>query len=101
MASGLPIVSTSSGGTPYIVPTDGGRLVPSGDVNALADALIEILDSPELQQSMSHTNRRVAIEQFAWDKVIDRLEEIYFTVSNGVIGRYKSRVKSGELTTAK
>ena len=101
MASGLPIVSTSSGGTPYIVPKDGGRLVPSGEINALADALIEILGSPALQQSMGHTNRRVAMEQFAWDKVIDRLEEIYFAVSNGVIGRSASRVKSGELAAAK
>jgi L-malate glycosyltransferase len=101
MASGLPIVSTSSGGTPYIVPPDGGRLVPPGDANALAEAFIEILGSRALQQSMSEKNRRVALEQYAWDKVIDRLEAVYFAVSNGVIGRPPSRVEPAELTAAR
>ena len=41
MASGLPIVATAVGGTPALL-ADGaaGILVPSGDVDALADALL-------------------------------------------------------------
>jgi len=52
MASGKPVVVTDAGGPHYIVDSDGGRKVPPHDPIALADALIEILASPELQRRM-------------------------------------------------
>ena len=55
MASGLPVVATAVGGTPFLLDPDGGpapgpratgHLVASGDVPALADALAELASAP-------------------------------------------------------
>jgi glycosyltransferase involved in cell wall biosynthesis len=87
MASGMPVVSTNTGGTPFMVTPAGGRLVAPGDVQGLAGAISEILASRQLQRSMSCENRRLALEKYAWSKVIDRLEAIYFEVSRGATGK--------------
>ena len=87
MAVGLPIVTTTTGGSPYLVPPAGGRLVTPGDVAALAAALIEILGSEDLQRSMGMENRQAILEHFSWNRVIDRLEQIYLQVSHGRVGR--------------
>jgi glycosyltransferase involved in cell wall biosynthesis len=39
MATGLPVIATTSGGPEDLVTPETGRLVPPGDTNALADAL--------------------------------------------------------------
>ncbi len=87
MACGLPVVSTNTGGTPELVFPGGGRLIAPGDSDALADALIEILSSPPLANALGQENRRYVLERFAWDVVLDALEQIYFDVSGGAVGR--------------
>jgi glycosyltransferase involved in cell wall biosynthesis len=98
MASGMPVVSTNTGGTPFLITEGGGRLVDPGDVVGLARAISSILSSRQLQLSMGCENRRLALEKYAWSKVIDRLEGIYFEVSGGRIGRpAQSRLAAQEL----
>ncbi len=48
MASGLPIVSTLTGGIPEIVDDEIGYLVPPGDVQALAEALMKMLANAQV-----------------------------------------------------
>jgi glycosyltransferase involved in cell wall biosynthesis len=71
------VVVTDAGGIRYLVPEGGGYKVPPGDVGALADALTAILSSAELRAQMGHINRRTVEEQHAWERVGDRLEEVY------------------------
>lgn len=47
IASGLPIVSTITGGIPEIVDHESGILVPPGDVDALSGALDRMIQSLE------------------------------------------------------
>jgi glycosyltransferase involved in cell wall biosynthesis len=77
MACGKPVVITPTGGVQYLVPQGGGRRVPPGDIGALADALTEILVSPQLQAAMGAVNRRVAEQEHSWEHVGDRLEAVY------------------------
>ncbi len=49
-ALGLPAVLTEVGGMPDAMGTDGAKWVPAGDSVALADALGELIGSPELRQ---------------------------------------------------
>jgi len=78
MACGKPVVATNLGGLADLVPDQGGRKVPVKNPDALAEALMEILASPELQRSMGEYNRRQVESHYSWDNIIDRLEEIYY-----------------------
>jgi glycosyltransferase involved in cell wall biosynthesis len=77
MACAKPIVATAAGGLRHLVPDEGGRKVPPGDVEALAAALAELLGDPSLRQAMGEHNRAVVERRYSWSRVVDRLEEIY------------------------
>ena len=65
LASGVPCVTTTVTGNPEIV-RDGieGRLVPPGDPEALAEAMIDLLRDPEVRRRMAAAARASAIERF-------------------------------------
>ncbi len=77
MACGKPVVTTDLGGPRYIISDQGGCRVPPRNADALADALFEILSSQELQQKMGRFNRELVEKIYAWEGIIDKLEEIY------------------------
>jgi glycosyltransferase involved in cell wall biosynthesis len=77
MACGKPVVVTDAGGPQFIVDAAGGEKVPVGDAVALAAALARILGSQETQRAMGAYNRRLVERVYAWDRVIDRVEETY------------------------
>jgi D-inositol-3-phosphate glycosyltransferase len=74
MASGLPVLATSSGGVVDIVQ-DGvnGRLVPPNDVSALAEALIQLVDDGPFRTELAR-GARLAAAGATWDRSIDALE---------------------------
>jgi glycosyltransferase involved in cell wall biosynthesis len=47
LALGKPVVATSIAGIPELVSAANGWLIPSGSVDALAGAMVEVLDAPE------------------------------------------------------
>jgi glycosyltransferase involved in cell wall biosynthesis len=77
MASAKPVVVTDAGGPRYIVDPEGGRRVPVADPVALADALLDILQSPERARAMGAYNRRAIETTYAWDRVIEKIENVY------------------------
>jgi len=78
MASGLPVVATRVGGVPDMV-RDGedGFLVDPANAEALADALVKLLDSAELRRSMGRSGRERAEERFDLPRLRERLQELY------------------------
>ncbi|HVM36065.1 MAG TPA: glycosyltransferase [Actinomycetota bacterium] len=75
---GTPVVSTDVGGMREIV-TDGvsGRLVPRGDAAALAVALKDVLDEPNLARSLAERARVSLSERFSTEKMLARLRRVY------------------------
>jgi len=66
-AAGLPVVSTSAGGIPYIVTHERtGLLVAPGDHGMLADAALRLLDDAELSQRLAQAARREVLEKYTW-----------------------------------
>jgi len=78
MAMGTPIVGTDAGGLQHIIPEEGGYKVPPRDAEALANALRDVLSSPQRRREMGRLNRQVVEEKYQWEKVIDRLENVYY-----------------------
>lgn len=74
-ACGLVPVATAVGGVPAII-RDGhnGVLVPAGDVDAMADAVLGLLADPERFRAMSRRARELA-ECSSWPQVRERWEE--------------------------
>lgn len=77
MAGGNAIVSTPVGSIPEVVDEENGILVPPGDEAALADALAELVTSPDATERMARRNRALVEAEYAWPAVATRLERLY------------------------
>lgn len=66
MAMALPVVSTAVSDIPVLL--EGcGRVVPAGDVDALALAIGELLDHPELARALGERARSRIVEAYSYD----------------------------------
>jgi len=77
MASGTPIVASDIEG--YRETLDAGRealLFPNRDADALADAVIRVLGSPDVANAMARAGRAKA-QHYAWSDIARRLEALY------------------------
>lgn len=74
----LPVVCTSVGGIPEVV-TDGvhGRLVPAGQPDALARALLDVVADPGARERMGVADAALAVERFDIRRAQRRIEQIY------------------------
>ncbi|MGE0816597.1 MAG: glycosyltransferase [Vicinamibacterales bacterium] len=72
MAMGLAVAGTTAGGIPEAVD-DGvtGLLVPPGNPDALADAIVRLLQDPPLRARMGEAGRRRVREQFGVDRLVE------------------------------
>ncbi|MCW2544960.1 MAG: glycosyl transferase family 2 [Frankiales bacterium] len=74
-ASGVPVVTTRSGGIPEAVSPDGAILVPESDVRALRAAVSELVAHPDRWAAMGRAGRQhVALRYELGSRVAD-LEE--------------------------
>jgi glycosyltransferase involved in cell wall biosynthesis len=78
MASGLPVVASRVAGIPDIV-TDGvnGLLVPGGDVEALSQALIRVLQDSQLRARLGAHGRQDMLEHYSIESMARRFEQLY------------------------
>ncbi len=78
MAAGLPVVSTAVGGVPELVQEGvTGRLVPSEDAGALAQAMQALVDDPARRQAMGAAARQHAVARFDIRHTVRMYEELY------------------------
>ena len=75
-ACGLPQITTREAGD---VVEDGvqGIIIPPADVDALAGAIQQLYDRPEIVERMSHAARERVVENFTWDHFRVRLLDAY------------------------
>lgn len=70
MATGRPIITTDAPGCRETVEQDGnGFLVPVRDVGALAEAMIRLIESPDLVMTMAQRSREIVEDRFDVRKV--------------------------------
>jgi glycosyltransferase involved in cell wall biosynthesis len=76
MASGLPLIVADSGALPDLVAGGAGLLFPSGDENALEEALEQLAGDPELRGKAGRLALAHA-QSLSWEAAATRLDEIY------------------------
>jgi glycosyltransferase involved in cell wall biosynthesis len=76
---GVPVVSSDVGGMPELIEDRvSGRLVRQGDVQALGDAIRELLAAPEEERRRLAGNATAHLElHFSRAQMLDRLESAY------------------------
>jgi len=76
MACGLLVVASNVGGVPEVLG-DVGILVPPGDPDALAEAVIEIYSQSEKRPSFKDDARKRVIERFSLEKILLEYIHLY------------------------
>ncbi|MEN9325124.1 MAG: hypothetical protein RL414_878 [Actinomycetota bacterium] len=64
---GVPVIAGASGGAPdAVLEGETGVVVNGSDVHAIADAVVNLLNKPELRRQMSERGREWASQEWNW-----------------------------------
>lgn len=77
LAFGKPMVLSAVGGFPEVAATGAARLVPPGDVGALASALNELTADPVARERLATAAREAAAGPYSWDSVAHQTLALY------------------------
>jgi len=77
MAAGLPVVATNVGGNPELVDELNGVRFAPGDVEALAAALIRLVEDEALRGNMGRRSLEKVRDRFSWARTMQRTEDYY------------------------
>ncbi|MBV9866857.1 MAG: glycosyltransferase family 4 protein [Abitibacteriaceae bacterium] len=90
-----PAIACAAGGAPDVV-VDGltGLLVPPRQSQALAEAIVKLLDDPAQAASMGAVGYERALEHFGWPSFLNQLEHVYASVLEPQNGRRNLLVKA-------
>jgi phosphatidylinositol alpha-mannosyltransferase len=80
-ACALPVVASDIPGYRDVMTSETGLTVPPGDPDALAQALVALLEDEPRRQSFGAAARELAQERYAWDSIARRLLGIYELVA--------------------
>jgi L-malate glycosyltransferase len=78
MFFGCPGVAMRVGGIPEVLEDNAtGRLIPFGDVAALASAVQHLIENPAERRALGHRGRQVAHARFSAEIIVPRYEALY------------------------
>jgi glycosyltransferase involved in cell wall biosynthesis len=81
MACGVPVISTDGGALPEVVG-DAGVIVPAKSVDALADAIDDLLQHPDKRDQLGAQGRERILQKFCWDVCAAQMAKYYQQVLN-------------------
>jgi glycosyltransferase involved in cell wall biosynthesis len=81
MAAGVPVVATRVGGTPEILDSTCGMLVPPRERQALAGAIVELAGDPVRRSQLGRAARTRVEERFTLDRMIQQYRDVYRAVA--------------------
>jgi glycosyltransferase involved in cell wall biosynthesis len=78
MASAKPVIATRVGGTPEaIIHNQSGILVPSKDIEAMADAIVNVANNSDLATRLGSAASERTEQHYSASKYVARLDEMY------------------------
>ena len=75
-ACGTPVIGSDSGSIPEIVG-EGGIIVPEGSSSALANAIRQLSDDPDLVARLGRRGREQVVAHYTWQRVAEQMRDIY------------------------
>lgn len=88
MAAGKPVVATEVGGNPEsVVHGKTGMLVRPSDSEAIAEAVLKLLDDVDLQKEMGNEGMLRARSMFTFEKMMTFTEDLYISLLPGNLGK--------------
>ena len=80
LAMELPVVSTRHSGIPEVIESgENGLLVPPEEVVPLADALMQLLDDPDLRMKLGSKGRAIIMASFSVESNVEKLLKEFIT----------------------
>lgn len=76
MACGVPVISTTGGALPEVVG-DAGVLVPPADPEALAEAMLNLMDHPGRAAALGRAGRARVQRRFTWKRAAQNTVDVY------------------------
>jgi len=81
MIMGKPVVCLDAGGQSELITEECGIKVkpvtPEQTINDLADALLKLVNDPNLRKKMGEVGRRRVLEEYNWDKKGEFIKKVY------------------------
>jgi glycosyltransferase involved in cell wall biosynthesis len=78
MACGLPVVASDCSAIPELIDEGkGGFLCPVGDINAFAEKINLLADSPKLRSEMGEYNRTKVEKMFTLDRMVKEYQDLF------------------------
>lgn len=83
-ARGKPVIGSNIGGIPEIIKDgENGLLVPPGDADALASAIIRLYREPDLRKRLSRAGWKTIEERFSASGTVEKLDKMYQELLTG------------------
>jgi glycosyltransferase involved in cell wall biosynthesis len=96
MACGKPIIFSGEGeGAEMVCCAECGIVVPPGDADALAQAVLELAHDPERAQRLGANGRAFVEREFGWNTLVARWLAALLGDSQGVSPRDLARPAAG------
>ena len=93
MLCGVPVVTTNSGGIPWLVKHGTtGLLANAGDDEVIAAHALRLLDDPEMAQRIATSAREYALIEFSEERVVPQWIELYVSLVQKHSGSSGNRV---------
>jgi glycosyltransferase involved in cell wall biosynthesis len=74
----LLVIATRIGGNPNVVVDEvTGLLVPPRDPTALAEAITQLLDAPDLRHRMGQASRKRVLQHFSVERMMGQTQTLY------------------------
>ncbi len=81
LACGTPVLATPVGANLEILGKFDKNLLFRGvDAQSMAKRILEFMSSHKANNGLSEKCRQFAVQNYSWDRIVDRYEETYFAV---------------------
>jgi glycosyltransferase involved in cell wall biosynthesis len=75
-----PVIASGVGGITDVVEHGiNGILVPAGDISALSNAIMKLVEDDHLRRKMGRKAKEIVDEKFNWDTIVHRVIRLYET----------------------